>query len=270
MLQRCLYIWLLVACVLSAVPATVMASEAAENPADASLPSTEKEEAGALEGWHVFFTAANVYPRLDDTEAKIDRLINDDVGRLFPAWEKPRTFSDWRDEGMLWDFQIGMGRDVTEKGTVYVSVGGTAGEQKNPKWYPPVGVDVDFARSLWFVSAGYDYYFWGRPVLPGRVEGESFLMQRLRAAKPYGEIAGGYINLKTRADVTLKAPLFGDLFTYQDKARYDLFYVSPRVGIEMPLTEQNSVALAAGYLFFTSHCEEVNNLSIYAVFRHRF
>lgn len=223
--------------------------------------------------WQWFFVAANLYPRLDESESKIDRLINGRLGALFPRWEEPRTFGDWRDDGQLWDFQVGIGRDINPEWNWYVSVGGTYGKQENTNWYMPLGIplgfEIDFQRWLWFVSSGVDWYFLGPPELASKAAHPNPLMRRLAGTKPYAEFAVGYINLHASCRTTPELP-FRSLFTYNDHARYDLFYWSPRVGIDIPLTERDSVSFAVGYLFFTNHPTEFNNVSIYTIYRHRF
>ena len=227
--------------------------------------------------WQVFFAAANLQPRLGESEGKVDRLINGRLGLLFPTWERPVTFKDWGHNMKLWDFQMGVGRDLSPKVTAYVAAGATKGQQPNNQWYwspllgRPLGIEVDFERSLWFITTGVDYYFCGQPDLPTKEESsDNALMRRLKAARPYGEFALGYINIKTLCAVSPKLPIRGKLLTYQDKARYDLFYWSPRLGIDIPMTQNDSVSFAVGYLFFTNHPTEYNNVSIYTVFRHRF
>ena len=227
--------------------------------------------------WQVFFAAANLHPRLAESEGKISRLMDGRLGLLFATWERPETFKDWGENMKLWDFQLGVGRDLSPKVTAYMAVGATKGRQPNNQWYwspvlgRPVGLDIDFERSLFFITTGLDYYFVGQPDLPTSEESsDNALMRRLKAARPYGEFAVGYINIKTLAAVSPKLPIRGKLFTYQDKARYDLFYWSPRLGIDVPLTQDDSLSFAVGYLFFTNHPTEFNNVSIYTIFRHRF
>lgn len=224
--------------------------------------------------WQIFFAAANVQPKLDESEGKIDRLINNGIGRLFPRWDEPTTFKDWQHDMKLWDFQIGVGRDISPKLTWYVSAGGTYGLQPNNDWYflyvLPVDVEVDFERSLWFIGTGIDYYFLGRPELAPAEEGKGYLSRMFSGTRPYLEAATGYVNIKCSANTNFNLPFKDGFIHYQDKARYDLIYVSPRIGVEMPVSQKDSVALAVGPLFFTSHTEEFNNVSIYTVYRHKF
>ena len=97
-------------------------------------------------------------------------------------------------------------------------------------------------RSVWFVTAGVDYFPWGKPELPESREGRNPVALRLAAARPYFEGALGYVNLKGVAKVDIHLPKLESVFHYQDKARYDLIYWSPRLGVEIPITRDNSVS----------------------------
>jgi len=238
--------------------------------------SAQPSDADVSSKWQIFFAAANVYPGLEESESKIDKMINGGLGVLFYNWNEPTTFKDWGEEGRLWDFQVGIARRLNEKWSCYAATGGTLGliENGNNYWTwlapIPMKVETDFERKLWFLTTGLDYYFMGRPELPERREGEMGLVRCLRGAKPYAEMATGYINLKSRAMVRLKAPVVGQFLGYEDATRYDLFYLSPRLGVDIPVTKRDSVSFAAGYLFFTNHTKEYDNTSIYAIYRHNF
>jgi hypothetical protein len=224
--------------------------------------------------WQAAFMAALLIPRLEESEGKIDHLINGKLGALFPRWENPVSFGDWRDNGRMFDFHLGLGRDINPKWSWMATVGGTAGFQSNPEVYfplgVPMGINVTFERKLWFVTGAVDYFPWGKPQLGEKHAGQNPVWRRLFAARPYVEGTVGYVNTKAHANIEFRLPIAGKFFTYQDKGRYDSIYVSPRVGIDIPITQSDSISLAAGYLFFTSHQNEFNNVSIYTIYRHRF
>ena len=51
---------------------------------------------------------------------------------------------------------------------------------------------------------------------------------------------------------------------------HDVTYGSPRLGVEVPLGKNDSVALEGGYLFFTSHASDLNSWALYFMHRHKF
>jgi hypothetical protein len=240
---------------------------------DRTLAASDRSEPESEDRrWQVFFGAANLWPKLDESEARIDKLINGYVGSLFPRWEEPRTFKDWRDDFMLWDFQIGLSREINPKWDYYVAVGAVYGYQPNSKRYYPLGIpldiDVEFERQVLFVSTGADYFPWGKAECP---EGAgNAILPRLKAARPYAELFVTYIDLKGRAEGSFKLPGFGEFAHYQDKARYDLIGIGPRVGIDIPVTKNNSISFAFNPIIFTSHQREFDTLSVSTFLRHRF
>ncbi|MDX9973840.1 MAG: hypothetical protein RBU21_12730 [FCB group bacterium] len=241
--------------------------------AEASEPiAASAEEAEFEKRWQIFFGAVNLWPKLEESEGKVDKLMNNGLGRLLPRWEEPRTFKDWRDDVMLWEFQMGVSRDINPNWSWYWAFGGVYGYQPNEKRYHPLGIPlkigVEFERKVLFTSTGIDYYPWGKPELP---EGAGHaVMPRLRAAKPYVELFVTYVDLLGRADVTFHLPGIGKFAHYQDKARYDLIGIGPRIGLDIPLTEKDSLSFAVNPILFTSHQDEFDNISIATFVRHRF
>jgi hypothetical protein len=253
------------------------AAHAEESPAAASdaAPNADSqpEKKSRLEGWQFFHVMANIWPRLEESEDKIDKQLNKGLGRLFPRWEEPTTFKDWRNDFKMWDLQIGVSKDIGKKWAVAVTGGAVEGLIPNSEkyYFPlPVKVNANMERQSWSVSVAADYYFRGRPSLDPATKGQNPVARRLRAAKPYAELCTGYVNVKGRCTVSFERPVLGKLFRYTDKFQHDLFFVSPRIGIDIPVTKKDSVSFMAGPLFFTSHEKEYNNVAFYTVFRHRF
>jgi hypothetical protein len=222
--------------------------------------------------WYLLLGIANVHPRLDETEDRINVLINGALGSLFPRWERPETFADWRDDFKLWDFHLGIARDLSPKWTWFTTAGAIAGYIPNSKLYFPLGIPVvihaDFSRKTWFVSTGVDYYPNGKPLWVEK-EGDNPFRISLSGARPYFEAAIGYVYMDALGQVKLDLPKVTTLFTYDDQRYHDLFYVSPRVGLDIPVGENSTVALQGGYLFFKDHSDEYNTWSWYMFYRHK-
>lgn len=169
---------------------------------------------------------------------------------------------------------MGLGYHLSPKWAWYIAAGiirGTTEQQTN--LFPlllPVKSEVEFTRAVTFVTSGFDYYPWGKATLPAQREGENGLFRRLRGARPYAELATGYVHIHTEAPVALRT-LGGHRFIrYNKSAIYDMIYLSPRLGLDIPLTERDTLALQGGYLFFDKHKDEYNNSSYYLMYKHRF
>lgn len=222
--------------------------------------------------WFMYWGAANIHPGLRESEARIDRELNDTLGKLIPGWKRPITLKDWSDSFLLWDGHVGIGRDLSPKWSWFAGTGGAAGTVKNNERYllpVPLRVRMDFSRRAFFLVTGLDYYAWGKPGLR-RESAPNKLLKSIRATRPFAEIAIGYTRLKTIADVTVE--LFGGLSLlkeYEEKD-YDLFHISPRIGLETPLGKNDSIRVQAGYLFFNQHPDEFNSFCIYMFHKHKF
>lgn len=224
--------------------------------------------------WYLIAGVANVWPRLEESTAEIDRDINNLFGPLLPRWEEPDTFADWRDKFMLWDVHLGAGYSFNDHWSAFSTAGFIAGTARTENVYFPIGlptnIKVKFHRKVWFVSAGLDYYPWGKPDPIEESPGQTWLTRRLFAARPFVEAGGGYVNIYTIGQVKVAIPLLGDLAKVKHAEYYDLFYLSPRVGVDIPITDDTHLSTMAGYLFFMQHPDEFSTWSFYFLIKHRF
>ncbi len=247
--------------------------EGEETPAAKLLAASTKEEydAASDQYWYLIVGPANVWPRLEESSSEIDRDINGLLGNLIPGYNKPTTFADWRDSVMLWDVHTGIGRSLSDKWAVFGTAGiifGTINNEDSYLFPVPMDVDIKFHRKVWFLSAGVDYHPWGKARMLPENEGTA-LTRRLRGARPYFEAGIGYVNVYTVGQVKISVPLFGDIGKIKHAEYYDLFYLSPRVGVDIPITDRTTGSFQAGYLFFNRHPDEFNCLSLYFLVKHR-
>lgn len=247
----------------------------AEEQAGSPDPASEEQgEPAAERKWQVFFGTSSIWPRLGESEDKIDRQLNNGLGRLFPRWDEPTTFKDWRNEGRLGDVQIGIGHRVTNRIDWFAVVGGAKGRITNDERYfklgLPLKLNIDFERTEWFASTGLDFFPWGRPEMPAKEAPGNAVMKRLRASKTFFQGVTTYLSVKEDGEVAIDLPVIGNVARHQDKSKYNVIGLSPRIGLDIPLSESNSLALTSGYNFFTSHGEEFNGLIFCSVIRHRF
>jgi hypothetical protein len=253
--------------------AVVPAQEGEETPAAKLLAASTKEEydLASDQYWYLIVGPANVWPRLEESSSEIDRDINGLLGNLIPGYNKPTTFADWRDSVMLWDIHTGIGRSLSDKWSVFSTAGiifGTIDNEDSYLFPVPMDVQIKFHRKVWFLSAGVDYHPWGKARMLPENEGTA-LTRRLRGARPYFEAGVGYVNVYTVGQVRINVPLFGDIGKIKHAEYYDLFYISPRVGVDIPISERTTGSLQVGYLFFTSHPDEFDSLSLYFLVKHR-
>ncbi len=264
--------------VLCIVPAAADDVKKGETPASqASCIGEDGKDCASsswMEGWYVVWGASNLFPGLKESEAKIDRLLNRGVGSIFPRWERPTTFKDWRNDMKLWDAFVGVGRPINEKWSWTGTYGYSRGLIQNAKVYYPLGMPlkmhVNFKRSVYFLCGSLSYYPWGVPKLEETDAQRNVLVRMLRGARPYGELTTGYVHVSREGNTWATLPNIARLLRYTDVQHDNLFYLSPRVAVEMPITENDSFNIMVGRLFFTSHSKEYDSTSIYFFHRHRF
>ncbi|HOJ31925.1 MAG TPA: hypothetical protein PKY35_04710 [Candidatus Hydrogenedentes bacterium] len=269
-MMKCGLVFLCLMCITAVVFSETKNQEEALN----DQSETASGNAEAKSPWYLILGVSNVYPGLRESEHEINRDINGRLGSLFPRWNKPETFSDWRDEMRLWDLQVGVGRHLSPRWSAFAIVGGIMGTARTRNGYFPLGFPIHiytkFERKVWFLASGVDYYPWGKAEFPKESTHTNPITKRLFAAKPFLEAAGGYVNVYTVGQVKIELPFKEDLAKIKHAEYYDLFYLSPRLGVDIPLSEDNQLSLMAGYLFFTRHPDEYSGASFYITFKHRF
>jgi len=226
-----------------------------------SYPHTDQEK-----DWFWGIGATNYHPEFKESERLIDKEINEPLGNMFPDWKKPETFKDWSDDYKIWDLWLMLGRDINEKSSWFIEMGGMTSDIDNSKTYlssgVPIDVDVDFSRTEAFVLGVLSYYPWGKPSIDKT-------RYRILCAKPYGEISIGYVYIEAAGEVKLSSPP-GLISKQKERRNYDLFQVSPRVGVEIPMTENDSVSFMGCYSFFNNNESEFNSPSFSIIYKHRF
>ena len=222
--------------------------------------------------WYFAFGSSNFHPRLEESEAKIDRQVNDLVGWL-PPWKNPITFKDWADDFKLWDVTFGVGRDFTPRTSWMIWTGGATAHIENHERYGPLTTDIGFKRFTAFLTVQGYCYPWGK-VDHETVTGEQGFKRAkatLANTKPYFSLATGYVYMHADADGRFNLPLVGTILRQTDEYDHHLFHVSPRVGVELPLSKNNSLTMEGLYYFFgPEHGDEYNGPSVNFMFKHRF
>jgi hypothetical protein len=244
----------------------------AQEPINQAKPAAESNAADYDRHWYFAFGTSNFHPRLDESEAKIDREIN----RLFtwcPFWKEPVTFKDWADDFCLWDITVGVGRDFTPKTSWMIWTGGSAATIENNERYGPVSTEIEFARFTAFLTVQGYWYPWGKvdhdAVAAER--GKSRVASSFKHSKPYLSLATSYVYMDADADVQFKLPLIGTILSQPEQYEHHLYQVSPRLGIELPVSENNSITVEGLYYFIgPTHGDEYNGPSFNVMFKHRF
>ena len=216
-----------------------------------------------------FFGTSNYHLRLNESEDKTDRMLNKPFGTLLRNWEDPDTFKDWSDDFRLWDLWIGYGRQFHPKAAWTIYGGGGAGTIPNTKrYYPlfiPMDLDANFTRRSILLGASLRYYPFGAPEYKDRG-----FAAAMRATRPVLEMNIGYTRQTSIGDVSISLPVGPRLIRIRDEEWLNLFWLSPRAGLEMPLSQNNTLNILGGGLFFHDHTEEFNGFLFECFIKHNF
>ena len=238
----------------------------AEPESDSRLQEQQADGADDfVPGWFWFVGTSNYHLRLRTSEDQIDRMLNRPLGLLLPRWQEPTTFKDWSDDWRIWDLWAGIGRDINQHTSWSIYAGGGAGTIRNRSVYLPLTVDADFTRRSILAGSSITYYPFGKPS-----KLERGLRASLYGTRPMAEFNLGYTHQTVIGDVGLSMPLAGRIVRVYDKEQHHLFWVSPRLGIEIPISEKNSLNILGGYLFFHEQSDEFNGILLQAFIRRRF
>ena len=239
-----------------------------------TIPSPESTATQPyVKHWFIGFGGTNFRAPLSESEGRINSQINGIFGKVIPGWSKPRTFKDWSNDTMLWDGNVTIGRDTSPRTSLAFLVGGATGCVPNEDSYGPLATDIEFTRFTVFASLVGSYYPWGKPTFEPMPKGFcNKIGSAFRHSRPYIALGAGYVYMDARADVKLEAPGLGmgQLFRQKDISKQHMFQISPRLGLELPVSESNSITIEGAYYKFHQHDEEYTGPAWSLGFRHRF
>ncbi len=212
------------------------------------LPSVEEE---APLRWFFLFGAIDTYPKLE-TELLLHDMLDPVLQFVAPGYPGTRTFSQMRDEHLLWPPQIAIGRALNDYFSLSIHAGYSAGTVRTNKSQAsillgiPLHVDIELKRTALYVGLDLDCYPWGAVELRD-YEGWG---ERFRAAKP----ALGTRITWTEAGFDAQVKLGLGPFQSPVKVELDDTWYLPslnvNVGVDIPINRRNVLAFNAGYNFF--------------------
>lgn len=241
------------------------ADEAQEDETKALAPvpaDPEKAEEDKPRRWYLRFEGLNIYPDLED-EKVLEGPGNTAFRLLTVNHEDFETFSQQRDNAGLWAPQMGLGRDIGNRLSIFAQAGYSTGilrtnQRKPTRLLLPLRSSLEMRRGGTYLVLGADYYPFGFPA-QRRYHG---LVDRLRETKP---VAGARVSLnRTVFDGNFNLgspPVSRLLHVRMDKAWY-IFNFYPTLGAEIPLTENTTVSLSATYNYPSQQKENLRGPGI--------
>ncbi len=215
--------------------------------AEALLEKQEEQD----RRWFVLVGLVNVYPRLE-REQLIKDLLDPAIRPLAPGYRGSRTFTDMRDDHLLWPPQIAVGRILSDHFALSIHGGYSAGTVRTKKDNPsillgiPLYSDVSIRRYATYVGIDLDYYPWGMVAQKDYANwGE-----RLRGIRPTLGARHTWTWAGFDADIRLGLWPFKEAVKVKLNDKWALPNITLVAGLDVPLNKRSAIILNAGYSFF--------------------
>ena len=111
----------------------------------------------------------------------------------------------------------------------------------------PVGMKEYFTRTSLSLGASLRWWPWER----AHRDGPGF-WSIVKGIRPVTEMNIGYSREISKAEVRASVPIVGDVLHIKQVETYNLGWLSPRAGIEIPLSDKYSINVLGGYLWFNN------------------
>lgn len=201
--------------------------------------------------WFVLVGLVNVYPRLE-REQLIKDLLDPAIRTLAPGYRGSKTFTDMRDDHLLWPPQIAVGRILSDHFALSIHGGYSAGTVRTKKDNPsillgiPLYSDVSIRRYATYVGIDLDYYPWGM------VEQKDYANwgERLRGIRPTLGARHTWTWAGFDADMRLGLWPFKEAVKVKLSDKWALPNITLVAGLDVPLNKRSAIILNAGYSFF--------------------
>lgn len=220
-----------------------------------------------------FFTLGliNSYPNLRVTEQIARTSIDLPFHLVSPWFDKTRTFSDLRDEALIWVPYIGFGKVLSQKWMIFANAGmsGTTTRTKGHSpsvFIVPLRYDVRFRRVNSLAGVGTAFYPWNMPPMFSHAS----LGERLRAARPFlgAGVNYNHIDATTRVDAGLG--LLHPLVKVRQNDLWQSASLALAVGVTVPVSATSVLSITGQYVTFTDEAKDFTGPGINISLRHFF
>lgn len=232
-----------------------------------SSPSMDPEQ---RRRWFFLLSFVNAYPQLE-REGLIKQYYDPVVRALAPGFDGVHTFSDMRDDHLLWPPQVAVGYLLNDHLALSMHAGYSEGTLRTKASETslallPLYVDFKIRRSALYAGLDLDYYPFGA------VESRKYhgVWDRVRSARP---ALGARV---TWTDAGFKARVRMGLWPVKDliDVRLSDSWVIPslnlNVGLDIPMNRNSVLALNAGQNFFREEKQDFNGPAFTVAWRYFF
>lgn len=230
------------------IPAALVCDDALKVQGVEALLDKQEE---APRRWFVLVGLVNVYPRLE-REQLIKDILDPVIQTMAPGYRGTKTFTDMRDDHLLWPPQISIGRILSKRFALSIHGGYSAGTVHTDKRNPsilfglPLYTDVKIRRYATYIGLDLDYYPWGMV----KQRDYANWQDRLRGTRPTLGIRHTWTWAGFDADVRLGLWPVKEALKVKLRDSWTLPNITLVGGIDIPLNKRSVLILNAGYSFF--------------------
>lgn len=206
--------------------------------------------------WFFKIAAVNVYPKME-SEKPIETLFNPAMRLLAPGFDDVRTVGGLRDKGRLWPPHLGFGRVLSDHWVLSFQAGYTVGKVRTKandasRFRLPLHTDFEIQRGALFAGASLDFYPFTTP------DRKKFhgLVERLRAARPMVGLSLTWTYATYNAKIKVGFKPLPNIVNLELEDAWTIPSISPRVGLDVPLTPRTQIGFDAGYNFFADEKQD--------------
>ncbi len=201
--------------------------------------------------WFVLAGLVNVYPGLK-REQMIKNILDPTVRLIAPGYRGTKTFTDMRDDRLLWTPQVAIGRVLSPHFALSVHGGYSEGAVRTQRRDPslllglPFFSNIRIRRYATYIGLDLDYY----PI--GMVEQKTYQNwgERLRGTRPTLGARYTWTRAGFDARIRLGPWPFRNLINMRLEDAWTLPNITLVAGADLPLNQRSALIMNVGYSFF--------------------
>ncbi len=199
--------------------------------------------------WFLLLAAVNVHPRLE-SEQLVRRYLDSTMKALAPGYRQVKTFSDMRDDYLMWPPYVGIGR-TAKYWSLFFQTGYSAGKVRTKQnnmsvFLLPIHTDYEVTRGAAYFGFGIDYL----PLRSAALREYEGIKDRLKNAKPYIGARVTWTYATYHAKVKVGPRPVGNLVNIELSDHWFIPSLNLDIGVDIPCGKRSVFSFNAGQNMF--------------------
>lgn len=237
-------------------------SQAELNAENGSTAPCCKEDTKTPLKWHVYLGASNYQPRFHGMEKQVQHQVKGALQMIAPGFDGPKTFTDLRDNFVIWIPEIGIGRTISPRWELFAHAGYLEGSvfteaDDTSILLRPLHSEIKLHASYYFAGTGLACFPWGKPEL----RKYDSLADRLRNIRPFFAASANWVRVKAFVDVKFGLKPYDRMET-RHKVSWSPWEARLVAGLQTPLGSRTSLNLETTYHHCSSNGDDLDGFSL--------